>query len=380
VAPRVLLDGRVRGRDGIGRYTNCLAAALTSMSSGRPDLSVFSLAGHSLYDRVGGEKLVADAARRGCALIHLVDYRVPLGIPAVPLIVTVHDLLRLTDRRHCYTDLAFATKFGASGLAELRSTVHALRDQAELPPGSAGQVHTTHEEFLGRMLMLSCARAARIVTPTARVANELQRFTGCTDGVRVLRWGADHLPGSGPSTKWPRRPYLLYVGQARSHKGLPLLLAAYRRSVAPTRRIPIVFVGRDFGAGQSGTSQVRAGLGALAVTVGEVSDARLAGLLGQAMALVHLAEHEGFGFTPLEAMRLGTRVIVRDLPVLRETLGRHARFVRSKGVVQVAEAIDDVVTTPDNTAEQDRRLDWARRYSWSSHAQEIAALYREVSP
>ena len=66
-----------------------------------------------------------------------------------------------------------------------------------------------------------------------------------------------------------------------------------------------MLAGRDFAPGSSAID----GLEEHAVPVGEVDDLSLARLYAGAAAVAHLAEHEGFGFPPLEALSFGARVL-----------------------------------------------------------------------
>lgn len=382
---RVLVDGRIDGADGIGRYTRCLTAALRGHPGRAVHVEVLPPTGTPRYGRGEGAELSRAARACGADVIHVLDYRVPLEDPEVPLVATIHDTLRLTHPEHCYGDDEFADLFGVDGLAELHAATRALRGLGGYPAGAARQPRRLHEEFYARMLGLACARAARVVVPTRTVARQLEAGVGRRSGVRVSPWGVDHLDidraGLGPS---PARPlatagrYLLYVGQARSHKGLPALLDGYRRSRAPRAGVRLVCAGRDFTAGAHGARLLADRLGEAAVAIGAVSDAVLATLYTHAEGLIHLAEYEGFGFTPLEAMAAGTRVIVSDIPVLRENLGAHAVFVDPADPEAVTQAIDNLIAAPDGPTAKRRRARWTRRYRWHHHARDVLTLYTEV--
>jgi glycosyltransferase involved in cell wall biosynthesis len=214
------------------------------------------------------------------------------------------------------------------------------------------------------------------------VARDLRVVTGRHEGVHVSPWGIDHAdcdranfafsPTEAPQ---PIERYLLYVGQARSHKGFGALLGGYRRSGAAQAGVRLVCVGSDFAAGAGGASLL-ACLGDAGVAKGVVDDAALHDLYSRADALVHLAEHEGFGFTPLEALAAGTRVIASDIPVLRETLGQHAAFVECADPDAVAESIDRVLAGPASApTERASRMRWVQRYRWDRHARDVLAAY-----
>jgi glycosyltransferase involved in cell wall biosynthesis len=384
---RVLVDGRIDGHDGIGRYTRCLTGALRAYAGRRVRVDLLPPSDKARYGPAEGEELMRAAQARGADIIHLLDYRVPLEEPEIPLVATVHDLLRLLRPDHCYGDADFSTRFGSYGLAQLKAATTALRGLADHPPRLIREPRSLHEEFCACMLALACARADRIVTPTRAVAQQLSGALGRSVGVRVSPWGIDHQEVEQPDTdpsptalpvETPGR-YLLYVGQARAHKRLPELLAAYEASRARGMDVRLLCIGRDFAAGAHGAQLLADLLGEAAVAVGTVPDLALVDVYQHAEALVHLAEDEGFGFPPLEALAAGIRVIASDIPALRETLGTHAMFVDPVDPVQVAGAIDHLLETTDDAADRRRRIRWAQGYRWCRHAQDIVAVYNEVA-
>jgi glycosyltransferase involved in cell wall biosynthesis len=103
----------------------------------------------------------------------------------------------------------------------------------------------------------------------------------------------------------------------------------------------------------------------------------LTGLYERAAVLVHLADHEGFGFTPLEAMRHGCAVVATDLAVLRETLGDHAVLVDPRDGEAVAHSIDEAVST-DQPPARAARQSWAGQFRWDRHVHDVLGYYREA--
>ncbi len=382
---RVLIDGRIDGHDGIGRYTTCLIRALRSQAGPTVTITVLPPTGTPRYSRAEGTELREAARACGANLIHVLDYRVPLEPTTIPLVVTIHDILRLARPEFCYPDDQFAERFGTTGLANLSTVTFALRRLTDPPQGARPAPEGLHEEFYARMLAVACARASAVVAPTHAVARQLAAAVGHDRSVRVSAWGIDHLPAHRAPTA-DRVPvavdgrYLLYVGQARTHKGLDTLLDAYQGSRAPEVGVRLVCAGRDFADGTHIARSIRDRLGGAVMTLGSVSDTTLRALYADADSLVHLAEHEGFGFTPLEALAAGTRVLASDIPVLRETLADHALFADPADTAAVAKAINHVIATPDEPSCRHRRARWARRYRWSRHADDILALYREAAP
>lgn len=372
---KVLVDGRVNGADGIGRYTRQLIASLLSRDVPDLDINVLEDTGVARYTRREGTELAGVAETIGADVVHVLDYRTPIEHMKAGLIVTVHDVFRATDPYLCYSDEQFEARFGVNSLAELKLLASAL-EEVDVAEGAG---ISWHDIFYRRMLGHSCSRAAAVVVPTRTVANELSLVLDRTPAISICPYGADHLLCSGGrrSPLLGSFPYFLYVGQARAHKGLDLLISAYQESRASDAGIRLVFAGRDFQDGTGASDHVDAMLGQNAVRFGEIDDGDLAELYRKALALIHLARHEGFGFTPLEAISLGIRVVVRDIPVLRETLGPQAYFC-SDGPEDIAEVMNRLMSSPDPPAAQALRRSWVGRYRWRDHTERIIALYRSL--
>jgi len=374
---KVLVDGRVNGADGIGRYTRQLIASLNEVAPPEFDISVLEETSTARYTRREGAELARAAETIGVDIVHALDYRTPIEYMKAALVVTVHDVFRATDPYLCYDDERFAEKFGPESLAELKRLTASIKNPVPIK-GSISVTH--HGEFYRRMLVHSCSRADSVVVPTQSVAENLFSILDTPPVVTVSHFGVDHLDSVETNVSpihTDGAPYFLYVGQARAHKGIDLLLTAYLRSRAPYTGVRLVFAGRDFKNGTIASKSVDAALGGKAVRVGEIEDGDLVGLYRRALALIHLSQHEGFGFTPLEALSLGARVVVRDVAVLRETLGSHARFC-SEDSQEIAELLNRLVSSPDTREARNRRRSWAGRYRWRDHAESMIALYRNV--
>jgi glycosyltransferase involved in cell wall biosynthesis len=376
---RVLVDGRVGGADGIGRYTRSLTAGLIAANASNVETIVHEPSGASLYGRGSGAELLDHARRDGADLLHLLDFRVPIdACPALPTLVTVHDVMRIDRPELCYSEAEFHRLRGPAELETLRGSVAALRDVSAVPDGC--RPTGTHHEFLLRMLALAARHAVCLVTPTHAVADRVRALLpGEAGKVRVSGWGVDHLPRSdGALPAGVPDRFVLYVGQARAHKGMAALIDGFSRTAAARGGVALVLVGPDMTAAAPVVRGAVAALGPDAVVApGEVTDVQLAGLYERAAVLVHLADHEGFGFTPLEAMRHGCAVVATDLAVLRETLGAHAVLVDPRDGPAVAHGIDEAVST-DHPAARDARRRWAGRFRWDRHVHDVLAYYREV--
>ncbi|MGW0664414.1 glycosyltransferase [Streptodolium elevatio] len=385
----VLVDGRIDGPDGIGRYTRQTVAALraraetmTTADAGvhadaddalSVRVEVLGPTGTGRYSRAEGDELAAAADRVGADLVHVLDYRMPWRGLTAPVIVSAHDVVRLVDPELCYTDRQFTARFGTRAFEALGVAVEDLRELTPHPGFDTANA-PRHREFYARMMRLTASRAARIVVPTQVVLGQFAEFVDAGAPLAVSPWGVDHLPREPDDLD---RGFLLYVGQARVHKRVGALVDAYAASDAYRAGVPLVLVGRDFVPGSAGAEQLREHPCAHRVMLLDtVDDALLAALYARAIALVHLASHEGYGFPPLEALAAGARVVASDIPTLREVLGDSAEFVHAECTASVAAAIDRVVSTPDPPALRIRRSARICERRWSNHADTLIACYR----
>lgn len=130
----------------------------------------------------------------------------------------------------------------------------------------------------------------------------------------------DTVPGSveGPDSSeaplppgLPAAPFLLYVGDLRSEKGVPTLLEAYRLLNDPP---PLVLVGESF---PSSPRWFPPGV----IVTGPVSHDRIAPLWRRAsMAIVPSVWEEPFGIVALEAMAAGRPVVASRVGGLAEVV------------------------------------------------------------
>jgi glycosyltransferase involved in cell wall biosynthesis len=171
-----------------------------------------------------------------------------------------------------------------------------------------------------RLRYLAVQRAARVIVPTASVADDvIARLEIPSERVAVIREAPALTFGPRPDAE---------VDAARERYGLPdsyLLWVGGLRSPDPRKRVselarasrkmPLVLVGP--------TSQWAHELPAVTVT-GEVSDDELAAIYTGAHALVFPSDEEGFGLPPIEALACGTPVVACDVPAVREVLDGRA--------------------------------------------------------
>lgn len=115
----------------------------------------------------------------------------------------------------------------------------------------------------------------------------------------------------------PKRNTLVFVGNVKPNKGLKTLIEAYRKLPENMFELKIIGEREGFLTGLELSEEETKGI----VFTGAMGDRELIEAIGTAKFLVQPSLYEGFGVPPLEAMYLGTKPILSDIPVFREVYG-----------------------------------------------------------
>lgn len=346
---------------GTGRYTAELARALaaaappgavvTGVSAWHRDVRAARIAGVAGPRRLPApRRLLAEAWSCGfgprVAGADLVHAPTPLAPPHrdVPLVVSVHD------------------------------TVPWSHPEALTPRGVRW-----HRRAVGR----AAAVADALVVPTEAVRRELAAVVPARR-VEVVGEGADSLqlpPDEAARAARLELPtdYLVTLATFEPRKGLDIAVTALAHAGAP--RLPLLVVGQPGWGGVDPTGLARrAGLPAGRLRVlGRLDDADLAVVLSRASAAVVPSRAEGFGLPALEAMALGTPVVVSDAPALVEVTGGAALVVPREDPAALAAALGQLADDPGlRQALADAGARRAAQYTWRAAAARMWRLYADL--
>ena len=231
--------------------------------------------------------------------------------------------------------------------------------------------------------------AARVVVPTAAVADELRGVLPqlAADRVVVVGEGVAPVLATPPADAdaraarlgLPPEGYLLSLATLEPRKGLDVLLAALAAPGAPG--LPLLVVGQPgWGGVDPATEAARLGLPAGRVRVlGRLPDADLAVVLHRATVLAAPSRAEGFGLPALEAMAAGVPVVISDAPALVEVTGGAAVVVPRGEPAALAGALGKIVEDPEfrqHLVTVGRRR--ATEFSWEATGRRLWAVYEEV--
>jgi glycosyltransferase involved in cell wall biosynthesis len=238
---------------------------------------------------------------------------------------------------------------------------------------------------LSRNLERSTSRAARLISVSAAVRDELVEFDYApASKVDVIHHGPGQLAGVQPTALPPgvAAPFALHVGTLEPRKNIEPLLAAWdllhaaRGGDAPV----LVLCGRYGWKSESIRTAVAAATAAgRARHLGYVEEGELAALYRAAVAVVFPTRYEGFGLPAVEAQLAGAPLVCSDLPVLREVAGDGAVFVPPGDIEALARAVAALLDDPTRRAElAERGRRNAELLSWRRAADLTTATWRRA--
>ncbi len=175
-------------------------------------------------------------------------------------------------------------------------------------------------------------------------------------------------------------PYILFVGNAKPHKGLDVLLRAFKEVVTLFPEVDLVFAGGTPNSDKS--IQVLMNSSNLAKKVkslGRISTEELILAYQGAEMFILPSLYEGFGLPALEAMASGIPVIVSDAGSLPEVVGNAAIICESGNHGMFAEAIMNLLRNPILKSEMiERGKNHSAGFSWRSTAQKTLEVYEKT--
>lgn len=351
---------------GVGRYARELVRALVALPPHEAlDLRLSLL-------EVGGVRRCVPKEALGLAdaTVPLRRLRLPLPRRLLgPLVDRVG-----ADRLLGGLDVYHRMAAGTPGLARARSVLSV----AELPRGDGE-----------RSFAAALAREDLVLTFSEHSLEALRtRFGVSPERSALVPVGADHwvrdLAAQGRPPERDDPPLVLVLGALRRERHHEEILNGFDRWVGSSGRAKLVFAGGRGDAVE--LVQRRLNFAAARAHISWVerpSEAELASLVARASLVVHLSETECTAVTPLEALSVGTPVLVSDAPVFREALLDLVQYVPTPMSLRHRKALPEqiaagVETARDPVAEASRRARGAQ-FTWGQSARAHGALYRRLA-
>lgn len=339
--PRIAIDCRFASLPGgLGHYTRAIVAELLKRADPvRYVLLVRSLSEPWLVNLEGYHSLALTTAphyslaeqylllrmlrRTGADLLFSPHFTIPI-LSSIPTVVTIHDLIlhRFPNaapilRRLAYHALLRGALARAQHIIAVSNTV--AMDLARHYPRSAKKIVVVHEGVTTAFHPRSAAQ----------ITSTRQRYS---------------LP----------RPFLLYVGNAKEHKNVPVLLEAFARMKAKNYDLILVTGGKE-------AQTLRLPHGVRCLT--GISEDDLSSLYSAAEALLTASLDEGFCLPIVEAIACGCPVVASNRGAIPEIARGHARLIEPT-VEAFANAMQNLPPRPEPE----------RLYSWEDAAANTAAI------
>ena len=175
-------------------------------------------------------------------------------------------------------------------------------------------------------------------------------------------------------------PYILFVGNTKPHKGLDVLLRAFKEVLTLFPDVDLVFAG--------GTPESEKPLKALMNTpalskrvksLGRISNDELILAYHGAEMFILPSLYEGFGLPALEAMACGVPVIVSDAGSLPEIVGNAAIICESGNHGMFAEAMINLFRDPMLKNEMiEKGKKHSAGFPWRVTAQKTMEVYEKT--
>ncbi|GHV28891.1 glycosyl transferase [Spirochaetia bacterium] len=197
------------------------------------------------------------------------------------------------------------------------------------------------------MRMWFYRRAARLSEKLFTVSqfskSRIEHFLGTKTPVTVAYNGVQAYILFGNTSTIKKQYHIFFIGNIKKHKGLGVLLEAFLQARNEGLNYKLIIVGSKDNF-RSMDSEILKRFGHVDSSIveftGFIPNEKLKELLSEAALLVQPSLYEGFGYPPLEAMTLGTKALISDIPVLREIYeGYPVSFFRAGDSVDLKEKL-----------------------------------------
>ncbi|MHA6783856.1 glycosyltransferase family 4 protein [Pseudonocardia saturnea] len=212
-------------------------------------------------------------------------------------------------------------------------------------------------------------RADAVVTVSETTAALMAEHRLTRRPVTVVPNAADPLPAAAAE---PGRR-LVYMGSFMPYKNVDVLV----RAVAALPDHELHLMSRIAPAERARLTALAPG--ARLVFHDGASDAEYAAALHGATALVSASRDEGFGIPLVEAMGVGTPVVVSDIPVFREVGSGAGAYVDPDDVDGFVAAIRALEDPGVRTARGEAARRRAEHYSWATSAHTLLDLLQRTA-
>jgi len=220
--------------------------------------------------------------------------------------------------------------------------------------------------FIRKCFYQRAINKSKIIFTVSNFSKErIQEKLHCKNTEMKVTYNAlPHWFSSKKSNLIEKKDIVLFVGNIKKHKGLHTLLPAFKTATKPVDeggfnlKAQLVIVGNaeNFRTKDSSImEEIDAMPREYVKFTGKISDEELFNLYSSARLLVQPSLYEGFGMPPLEALSLGTNVVISDIPVFQEIYeGFPVTFFKTENSNDLAKKIAEtwLKSEPQNLPEK----------------------------
>ena len=173
-----------------------------------------------------------------------------------------------------------------------------------------------------------------------------------------------------------KEDYYIYVGNVKKHKGLKVLIEAFKQAKKEGLASKLFIVG-DNAKFRSNDESFNEALNSCddVVFTGFIPNEKMFEMIGRAKALILPSFYEGLGLPPMEALYLGTNAIVSDIDVFKEIYeSLPVRFFKTGCVDSLKKILLEFKTMPFDVVEIRGKID--KTYNFSTIAESILTEIR----
>lgn len=245
--------------------------------------------------------------------------------------------------------------------------------------------------FYRATIQMSLARAAHVLTISKATTNGLLRHYWVDPQKLSEMWlaidhrrycdniSAETIADVRARYNLPKK-FVLNVGTRRPHKNVETLVEAYARIVRQVDADLVLAGPADKRYPDIAMQLVEQyGIGDRVHTTSFVEEEDMPALYAAADLFVFPSRIEGFGLPILEAMATGTPVVTSDRTSMPEIAGRAAAFVNPDSASQLANAMEDLLTNPEEAARYKQLgLMRAKLFRWDKVAERAFSTWHDL--